>query len=175
MWQKILENYEISDSGEIRNANSGRVIRQFVGKDGYLRTQIAGKTRLVHRLVALTYVPRDVGKPFVNHKDGNKRNNQAENLEWCTRSENMRHAYALNLKSSKGIKNSRNKLSEDAVAFIREHYIPKDKEYGAKALARRFGVARQTICAVASGQNWNCSKRAETLPYFKDICIQEDK
>lgn len=158
MWSRILDNYEISDLGEIRNTKTGRLIKQFVGKDGYLRTQIAGKSRLVHRLVALTYVPSDVGKDFVNHKDGNKSNNRADNLEWCTRCENMKHAYALNLKSQKGIKNSRNKLSEEDVKFIREHYIPKDSTFGGKALANRFGVAHQTVCAVVSGQNWNAKE-----------------
>ena len=155
MWLTILDNYEISDDGEIRNARTGKTIKQFVGKDGYLRTQIAGKTRLVHRLVALTFVPSEVGKDFVNHKDGNKSNNRANNLEWCTRSENMRHAYKYDLKSSVGEKNGRCKLSEDDVVYIRTHYLPRDSVYGAKALSKRFGVAYQTICAVVSKQNWN--------------------
>ena len=158
MWLTILNNYEISDDGEIRNARTGRVIKQFVGKDGYVRTQIAGKTRLVHRLVALTFVPSDVGKDFVNHKDGNKQNNRASNLEWCTRSENMAHAYRHQLKSSVGVKNGRHKLSNEDVLFILEHYVPRDKRFGAKALAKQFGVAHQTVCAVISGQNWKVSQ-----------------
>ena len=154
MWLTILDDYEISDEGEIRNAHTGRIIKQYVGKDGYLRTQIAGKTRLVHRLVALTFVPSDVGKDFVNHKDGNKQNNTADNLEWCTRSENMKHDYSHGLKSSAGEKNGRCKLSKDDVVYIRTHYVPKDDTYGATTLSKRFGVAPQTICAVVSNQNW---------------------
>lgn len=154
MWLKILDTYEISNDGVIRNAKTGRIIKQFVGKDGYVRTQIAGKTRLVHRLVALSFIPVEEDKIFVNHKDGNKQNNRVDNLEWCNRSENMKHAYAHNLKSAKGENNSRCQLSKDSVTYIREHYVPRDKMYGAKALAEKFGVAHQTICAVASGQNW---------------------
>lgn len=154
MWLTILNNYEISDDGRIRNKHTGRIIKQFGGKDGYLRTQIAGKTRSVHRLVAIAFIPAEVGKNFVNHKDGNKQNNRVENLEWCTRSENMKHAYDHELKSSVGIKNGRNKLSYEDVLFILENYIPRDKDCGAKALAKKFGVAHQTICAVVSGQNW---------------------
>lgn len=154
MWVKIFDKYELSDEGVIRNATTGRVIKQFLGKDGYFRTQIAGKTRLVHRLVALEFVPCEVGKDFVNHKDGNKQNNKATNLEWCTRSENMKHAYDHNLKSSIGDKNGRCKLSRENVLFIKTHYVPKDTQYGAKALSNRFGVAPQTVCAVVSGQNW---------------------
>lgn len=159
MWLTILDDYEISDNGTVRNKHTGRTIKQFVGKDGYLRTQIAGKTRLVHRLVALAFIPDVDDKLFVNHKDGNKQNNNVSNLEWCTRSENMRHAYKHQLKKAPiGINNGRNKLSYEDVSFILENYIPRDVRYGAKALSKQFGVAPQTICAVASGQNWRVLK-----------------
>lgn len=155
MWVRILENYEASDSGLIRNAKTGRQVKQYVGKDGYLRTQIAGKTRLVHRLIALAFVAADPGKDFVNHKDGDKRNNRADNLEWVTRSGNMFHAYAHGLKNPpKGESNGRSKLSSDDVLFIKQNYSRGDKTHGAKALAKKFNVAHQTICAVVSGQNW---------------------
>lgn len=154
-WKKTLDKYEVSDDGRIRNANTGREIKQFVGPDGYMRTQIAGKTRLVHRVIAKAYIPEDPEKVFINHKDGNKQNNRADNLEWCTRSENMYHAYSKDLKPKPfGTKNGRCRLSDEQVEFIREHYIPGDESYGAKALAKRFGVAPQTISAVNSGQNW---------------------
>ena len=156
MWVKMLDvhGYEASDLGEIRNIKTGRVLVQFIGKDGYLRTQIAGKTRLVHRLIAKTFVPKPEGKDFVNHIDGDKQNNEVRNLEWVTRSENIKHAYSIGLKSSNGSRNGRSKLTEDDVRFIRENYKPYDKQFGANALAEKFGVARQTIGAVASGQNW---------------------
>ena len=157
MWVRIFDKYAISKSGTVRNIKSGRQIKQFQGKDGYMRVQIGGKTRTVHRLVALAFIPAEVGKNFINHKDGNKQNNFADNLEWCTRSENMRHAYNIGLKSSCGAKNGRNKLTENDVMYIRKHYIRGDALFGATALAEKFGVARQTITAVATGQNWSAS------------------
>ena len=161
MWKKTLDKYEVSDEGRIRNSTTGREIKQFLGRDGYMRTQIAGKTRLVHRVIAKAYIPEDPSKPFINHKDGNKQNNRVDNLEWCTRSENMYHAYKHELKDRPfGHKNGRCRLSEDQVAFIKENYAPGDQTYGAKALAKRFGVAPQTISAINSGQNWR--KRDET-------------
>ena len=67
----------------------------------------------------------------------------------------MKHAYTHSLKQSPvGTKNGRCKLSYYEVSFILENYIPRDKRYGAKALAKQFNVAPQTICAVVSGQNW---------------------
>ena len=154
MWISISDKYEASLDGHIRNKNTKRILREFVGKDGYLRTQFDGKSRTVHRVIALAFIPKIEGKDFINHKDGNKQNNSVDNLEWCTRSENMKHAYKHNLKSSIGIKNGRNKLSYDDVLYIRTHYIPRDKHFGAKPLAKKFGVAHQTISAVACGQNF---------------------
>jgi len=56
---------------------------------------------LWHRIVALCYIPKIEGKDFVNHKNGDKYDNRASNLEWCDRSENQLHAYKLGLQVPK--------------------------------------------------------------------------
>jgi hypothetical protein len=70
--------------------------------NGYKQVQImrGGKryTRYVHRLVAECFLENPRNLPEVNHKDGNKANNTAENLEWVTRSENLLHSYRTGLK-----------------------------------------------------------------------------
>lgn len=155
MWIDISENYQVSDVGEIRNTKTKRILHQFVGKDGYLRTQFDGKTRLVHRAVATAFLQNPYNLPEINHLDGNKQNNRIENLEWCDRSHNLKHAYGINLRNAKGENNARAKLTDSDVKYIRSHYIRGDKSHGAKALSKKFGVAHQTICAVVSGQNWS--------------------
>ena len=154
MWKKYLENYEASIDGHIRNSKTGRVLHEYVGKDGYLRTQFDGKTRLVHRVIAQTFLENPEDLPEVNHIDGCKVNNSVSNLEYCTRNDNLRHAYEHNLRNAKRTNNARCKLTEDDVAYIKKNYIRGDKTYGAIALAKHFNVAPQTICAVTSEQNW---------------------
>lgn len=155
MWKEIDEKYEASTDGHIRNAKTKHILREFKGKDGYLRTQFGGKSRTVHRVIAKTFLPEDEERTYVNHIDGDKTNNAVENLEWCTFSENMRHAYDNELMKPKtGINNGRNILSEEDVKYIREHCKKRDPVYSRKALAEKFNVAHQTISAVLSGQNW---------------------
>lgn len=133
-----------------------KILREYSNRpDGYLRTQFGGKTRTVHRVIAETFLEKEKEKNFINHKDGNKTNNNIDNLEWCTRSENIRHAYNNGLiHPKKGENNGRAKLSQEDVEYIRSVYRPLDPNYGAKALAKVFGVAPQTISAVVYKQNW---------------------
>lgn len=157
MWKPCSHNYECSDDGHIRNNKTKHVLKEFDScNDGYLRTQFDGKTQLVHRVIAKTFLEPIEGKDYVNHIDGNKQNNAISNLEWCTFSENIQHAYNHNL--NHGCKfdvNGRAKLSCDDVHYIRKNYKRFDPVLGTKGLAKKYNVARQTISAVISGQNWS--------------------
>ena len=104
MWKQIdeFQNYEISDRGEVRNIQSGKVLKPWIGVGGYVYINLTnghGKPmpKRLHRLVAKAFVPNPYNKPQVNHKDGDKTNNCADNLEWVTKSENMNHAYRTGL------------------------------------------------------------------------------
>lgn len=71
-----------------------------VTKGGYLQVNICGKSFLVHRLVCASFLIQYPERPFVNHKNGIKTHSHLSNLEWCSRSENNKHAYATGLRKS---------------------------------------------------------------------------
>ena len=100
IWKPIpgAEGYEVSNLGNVRNANKTTHLALSI-LNGYYKVCL-GKygTYLVHRLVAQTFIPNPKDKPQVNHINGNKRDNRAENLEWVTASENTQHAVKTGLK-----------------------------------------------------------------------------
>jgi hypothetical protein len=97
MWKKIkdYENYEINELGQVRRDN--KILKEFSHTNNYLFVTLCkkGKARSfrIHRLLAEAFIPNPENKAFVNHKDGNRRNNTLSNLEWVTSSENNLHAY----------------------------------------------------------------------------------
>jgi hypothetical protein len=90
--QCILPNYYIFPDGRIYSKNFHIFMKQFLHINGYYIININGKNHMVHRLVARYFIPNPENKPLVNHKDGNKLNNNVENLEWVTHQENTQHA-----------------------------------------------------------------------------------
>jgi hypothetical protein len=97
---EILEVYPFDDQWKV--SNFGRIITP-TGKlskckstvNSYKRIRTKNGSVSVHRMVATCFCENPLDKPFVNHIDGNKLNNNASNLEWVTHSENMRHAEIL--------------------------------------------------------------------------------
>jgi hypothetical protein len=125
-WRIIEQssNYEISNYGEVRNKISNNVLKQTL-LSGYLTiTLITNNNKVffkIHRLVAEIFLTCPNYTYIVNHKDGNKVNNNVENLEWVSRSENAKHAFRLGLNKGKKIKVSQYTLDN---VFIREYDSP---------------------------------------------------
>ena len=81
--------YEVSSHGRVRNKKNGRILGGGFNKNGYRIIGIKGKKYLIHRLVALAFIPNPYKLPEVNHIDERKDNNYVNNLEWCSRSYNV--------------------------------------------------------------------------------------
>ena len=97
--KKIINNkeeYLIDESGSIWNKHN-KILKSFISKNGYKSITLGNKAKkenkgfTIHRLVAETFIPNPDNKPFVNHKDRNKLNNNVDNLEWVTERENFCH------------------------------------------------------------------------------------
>lgn len=103
-WKTIPEYpmYEASSDGEIRNRKTGRILKTHVDTHGYYQLTVRkNKQQIpvkVHRLVAEAFYPDADRSLDVNHIDGDKLNNTSENLEFCTRQENIIHAFKMGLR-----------------------------------------------------------------------------
>lgn len=118
-WKNVIGYegyYQVSNKGNVRSVDrlkehntshsgfipiEGQMLKQSISHKGYpivyLSKSGKDKTVPVHRLVAITFIPNPDNLPQVNHIDGDKTNNNAENLEWCDNSYNQIHAYKMGL------------------------------------------------------------------------------
>lgn len=120
--------------------------------NGYLRAIINMKDYYVHRLVAMCFIDNPHGYNEVNHKDGNKKNNCVENLEWCNRSMNCRHCFQTGLRSydelskmAKMPKLKRRGLSDKIAKII------KESSESDTILAKRFNTSRGKVWQIKHG------------------------
>ena len=158
---KDFEDYQVSNLGRIKSLSSRS---HYVTKEKILKPQIGeyylhvdlykdkkDHTKTIHSLVAKAFIPNPNNLPEVNHKDGNKYNNNVTNLEWSTFSDNTKHAYRMGLmKGMKGEKSPQSKLTDIQVKEIREL---KGKLIQ-QEIADIYNVCRQTISYIHLNKIW---------------------
>lgn len=168
-WKPIpgFSRYEASNLGNLRSLNYKKSRKIKVLKpglsDGYLKTMLLsddGKyySWSVHKWVALAWL----GPRFefeVNHKSGIKTDNSIQNLEYCTRAQNIQHSVDNGLqKPMPGSLNGNSKLTEKQVLEIRAYVKGSEKRYyGREELAKKYGVSSAHIKDIVSGRRgaWN--------------------
>jgi hypothetical protein len=122
-FEEGYSNYMVSDLGRVKNSRTGTILKADISNVGYHRVNLYNsitkkqKKFAIHRLVALYFVEGDKTLD-VNHLDGDKSNNKASNLEWCTKGENNSHAFRTGLRSQNGTKNPSNTYSEEQIHHI---------------------------------------------------------
>lgn len=163
IWRDIEgyeELYQVSNLGNMKRikgiqCKEDRLLKPATHRQGYKRIRISkhdvGKNYLVHRLVALAFIPNPENKKFVNHINGIKDDNKVSNLEWSTYSENNQHAYDNNLNSNEG-KRGYSRLNKKLVLEIRLCY--NNEDVSQSELSRRYDVSLTTISRIINRLTW---------------------
>lgn len=162
--------YDISNMGNVRvkdrivycgrginpKIRKGRIRKQGIYRNGYKKITLSvngvQSTILIHRLVAIHFIPNPENKPQVNHKDGDKTNNRFDNLEWVTNGENQKHAFMNGLKINiKGSKCKNSIFTESDVYLIR---LKLSQGIPVKDISNEYGVSYGAVNAIRTGKNW---------------------
>jgi len=162
-WMPVVgfeDTYSVSDTGLVmrtaagKSTRSGRVLKpRLNAQDRWYVSLSAGgvqKTLSVAGLVARAFLGPKPHGTEINHIDGDHRNDSAANLEYCTRRENMQHAYRMGLSTPLGIGEDQHlaKLTTEQIIVIRNCTAP------IRLLARVFGVSPLTIKRAQTGVTW---------------------
>ena len=167
MWKDVVgyeDLFKISNLGNLYSKRSNKLLKQYKHKHGYMcvATKIGGRFGRnvcfkIHRLVANAFIDNPNNKPYVNHIDSNKANNNVNNLEWVTAKENTAHAIKSGTISLQDIRD-RNKihrsLSDCVVMYIRSVHTPYDSEFGVIGLAKKFNVSRRVISDIVNKKTY---------------------
>jgi len=174
MWKSVkgyATLYEVNEFGQVRSLKqwnghkyikrgSPYILKQSNTATGYKKVELTkdGKKKSfkVHRLVAEAFIDNPYHKPNINHKDGNKRNNCVDNLEYVTPSENMSHAIEHSLNrvpkpDNRGERHGMSKLSNAQVLEIKNDLIAGEP---VKEIAQKYNVSKSTIHDIKSGRTW---------------------
>jgi len=153
IWKIIKDfpDYQISNYGKVKSlkfdSHGYLVVNLYKNKKPYTKT--------IHRLVLENFKPiENMDKFECNHKDGNKENNIfPENIEWCSHSENIKHAFKNKLRNNKGEKNPSSILTEEKVIKIRTDL--NEGILTQKQIAEKFGVSQVTISDIKTEKRWS--------------------
>lgn len=163
---KILDNfsnYIIYSDGRVFSKHKNDFKVPFITKKGYaevgLRTdEHKLKNFRLNRLIAIAFIKNEnLEKIHVNHKDGNKLNNDVSNLEWCTPKENTKHAFENGLMNPpKADKQPNSKLKNSDIQKIIDLYNQGIKQYD---LAEMFGLNQSNISRIINNKRWKSVER----------------
>lgn len=162
---------EVSSLGRIRSVTRevptkrgtrtvvGKVLKQRTTNSGYRAIATLGADGrvaniLIHRAVAVAFVPREAGLEVVNHKDLNRENNIVSNLEWCNQKENVAHAIAGGTWGEVIQRGEDSNLSRLTECQVREIKTLLNNGRKQNEIAVMYGVTKGTISAIKRGVSW---------------------
>ncbi len=147
-------SYAITEG--IGTHHQGKWLKSRPDKDGYgivyLSKNSSNNCFRIHRLLAQTYISNPFHLAQVNHINGVKNDNRIVNLEWCTPSENARHAYRIGLHSQAGEKNAHAILKERDIKIIKERRASGETTI---SIAKSYGIHHPAVSRICSGKRWS--------------------
>lgn len=146
--ESLDDRYEISDQGRIRNAVTKRILRTYINDRGYT-TYNARPTVKIHRLVAEAFIPNPQDKPCVDHINGNRQDNRAENLRWCTVKENNNFPTYLE-------RQRKSQTCKSVIRYREETWRCEGIYRSIKEVERETGCNSGSIGQVATGKLKTC-------------------
>lgn len=157
----INQSYSITESGDVVNVKTGKLKSKWVGNNGYYIVSLGrNNSKLLHRLLAEAFIPNPDKKPTVNHKDGNKLNNDLSNLEWATHKEQIDHKRVVLCKTGgefkAGSKGKDSAKRKPIIAIFPDGLVKMF--YGASEASRELGLGRTVIKNYLNGyvKNLKC-------------------
>jgi len=160
------EDYSISNYGRVRTfKRQDELLKQFDLKNGYKRVYLfkedVRRGMSVHRLVALHFIDNSENKPDVNHKDCDTSNNHKDNLEWCTKKENIVHAYANNrVKNQKGSDRHNAILTDEIVIDMLKRYKAGERMCD---IAKMYNYSRGNFWSIIKNKSWKHIDRSSIV------------
>lgn len=159
-----FRKYAVSEDGCVWSVSRKKKMAPNTDRRGYWRVAIVDdnrehKTIRIHRLVASAFVPNPKNKKYVNHIDGDKNNNRANNLEWCTLLENTKHARETGLMPH-------NVFSEEDVHLICRRLV---QGLRVAEICRTYNYPKHATWAIAAKRNWLHISDGYNLPPIKSF------
>ena len=154
--------YKICSSGKVLNTETGKYMKGGRDKNGYHIISLTYKkkkyTRKVHRLVALAFIPNPYDFPEVNHKDGDKWNNDVHNLEWVSSADNTHHAQDIGLRNQSLKKKDVEKICK----------MLSSGKYQVSKISAKTGVSKPLIRRILRRERWTSISNKYDFSKFFD-------
>jgi hypothetical protein len=165
--------YQISNQGNVKTltrivssyrssyTRRGKVLNKYYGgRTGYYKVKLytgigTFESFPVHRLVAQSFLENLDNYPQINHKDGNPKNNNVNNLEWVNNSINIQHAYdtgLININNRRGVNHYKATLTEEQVINMRKDHSEENVSY--KELATKYNIKLINVYNIISRNSW---------------------
>lgn len=150
---KYDSRYTVNIKGEVTNKKTKKILKPMLTTNGYMRQYICGKGYQVHRLIAEHFIPNPNNYPEINHIDCNRINNSIENLEWVTRSINMKRKFERGENFIvRGEKHGLTRFTNEQVLSIRKQWESGKSIY---RLSKDFQCSTSTISDIVKRKYWN--------------------